>query len=95
MELKSLRDKCILFNQFMSEKGNLPPQIAEAYIESKRLIELAYLKGEIKSLESMSSEIDNQVINHMPLSMAIEFKNLVKSELKIDYDRSIVVMGMG
>ena len=34
----------------------------------------------------MSAEIDDQVVCHMPLSMAIEFKNLIKEKLKINYD---------
>ena len=86
MELKILRDKCILFNQFMSEKGGLPPQLAKAYLESNKLIELAYLEGKIKPLKSMSADIDDQVIKHMPLYMAQELKSLFKEKLNIDYD---------
>lgn len=86
MELKTLRDKCILFNQFMAEKGGLPPQLAEAYKESNKLIESAYMEGKIKPLKSMSADIDDQVIRHMPLSMAQELKNLFKEKLNIDYD---------
>lgn len=86
MELKTLRDKCLLFNQFMSEKGGLPPQLAEAYKESNKLIESAYLEGKKKPLKSMSADIDDQVIRHMPLSMAQELKNLFKEKLNIDYD---------
>lgn len=86
MELKTLRDKCLLFNQFMSEKGGLPPQLAEAYKESNKLIESAYLEGKIKPLKSMSADIDDQVIRHMPLSMAQELKSLFKEKLNIDYD---------
>ncbi|MCC5915845.1 MAG: hypothetical protein JJU02_00820 [Cryomorphaceae bacterium] len=86
MELKVLKDKCLLFNQFMAEKGALPAQLAEAYKESNKLIESAYMEGKIKPLKSMSADIDNQVIRHMPLSMAQELKNLFKEKLNIDYD---------
>lgn len=87
MELKTLRDKCILFNQFIAEKGGLPEQLDEAYKESNKLIESAYMEGKIKPLKSMSADIDDQVIRHMPLPMAQEFKNLFfKEKLNIDYN---------
>lgn len=86
MALKELRDKCLLFNQFMTEKSGLPPQLAEAYKESNKLIELAYTEGKLEPLKSMSADIDDQVIRHMPLSIAQELKNLFKKKLNIDYN---------
>jgi hypothetical protein len=39
----------------------------------------------IKSLRDFSADIDDQVLRHMPLAIAVEFKNLIKEKLKIDY----------
>lgn len=86
LELKALRDKCLLFNNFMSEKWGLPPLMAKAYKESNRLIETAYLEGKIKPLKAMSSDIDNEVLRHMPLHLAEELKRLFKEKLDIDYN---------
>ena len=86
MEFKMLRDKCLLFNQFMVEKGGLPPQLAEAYKESNRLIEKAYADGNPKPLKAMNKDIDNQVLQHMPLKMATDLKQLFKEKLEIDFE---------
>ena len=85
-ELKLLRDKCLLFNQFMIEKSLIPPELVEAYNESNKLIEKTYREKKIKPLKIMSVDIDDQVIRHMPLSMAIEFKSYLKEKLNIDYN---------
>ncbi len=76
MELKILRDKCLLFNQFMMEKGGLPSALNEAYIESNKLIEDAFRDGNLKPLTAMSADIDDQVLRHMPISMALELKKV-------------------
>lgn len=88
MELKMLRDKCLLFNQFMSEKGGLPAQLAEAYKESNKLIKFAYSERNIKPLRSMCADIDDQINRHMPLTMAQEIKNIFKDNFHIDYTTS-------
>jgi len=85
-ELKKLRDKCILFNQFMIERGAIPKELVGAYIESNRLLESAYQEGKIKPLRAASNDIDDQVIRHMPLSMALELKSFFKAKLGIDLD---------
>jgi len=86
MELKMLRDKCLLYNQFMVEKGGLPPQLAEAYKESNRLIEKAYAEGNPKPLKVMNNDIDNQVLQHMPLKMVTDLKKLFKEKLDINFE---------
>lgn len=86
MELKKLRDKCLLFNQFMIEKGGMPSALAEAYKESNRLIEKAYADGDPKPLKAMNKDIDNQVLKHMPLQMSIELKKTFKEKLGINFD---------
>jgi hypothetical protein len=85
-ELKILRDKCLLFNQFMIEKGGIPSVLAEAYKESNRLIEKAYADGNPKPLKAMNKDIDNQVLKHMPLQMAADFKKIFKEKLGIDFE---------
>ena len=85
-ELKELRDKCILFNQFMIKRGDIPKKLIGAYTESNRLLESAYQEGEIKPLRAASNDIDDQVIRHMPLSMALELKSFFKAKLGIDLD---------
>jgi len=86
IELKTLRDKCLLFNQFMIEKGHFPEALLGSLKESKVLIEVAYEKGNLKSLRSMSNDIDNQVIRYMPLSMALELKILFMEKLGVDFE---------
>ncbi|GGH07646.1 hypothetical protein [Mucilaginibacter phyllosphaerae] len=85
-ELKKLRDKCILFNQFMLERGAIPKELVGAYTESNRLLESAYQEGKIKPLRAASNDIDDQVIRHMPSSMALELKSFFKAKLGIDLD---------
>lgn len=85
-ELKKLRDKCLLFNQFMIEKGGFPPQLADSFKNANNLIETAYKEGNIQSLKTMSMDIDNQVLKEMPISMSIELKKLFKEKLDIDFD---------
>lgn len=85
-ELELLRNKCLLFNSFLIDKGGLSPELIESYKESNRLIEKAYEEGKIKPLKSMSIDIDDQVIRHMPLSMATELKLLFKKNLDIDFN---------
>ncbi len=85
-ELKLLKDKCLLYTQFVIQKLSGSPELIKGLEETSRLVEKAYQDEKIKPLKDMSAEIDDQVIRHMPLSMAIEFKNLIKEKLKITYD---------
>jgi hypothetical protein len=85
-ELEKLRDKCILFNQFMIEKGAVPNELVSAYTELNSLLESAYQEGKIRPLRAASNDIDDQVIRHMPLSMALELQSFFKSKLGIDLD---------
>lgn len=84
-ELKFLRDKCLLFNKYMIETGSFPSGLLEAYEESKRLIEKAFLDGNLKSLQTMSRDIDNQVLKPMPTAMALKLKKIFKEKLGIEY----------
>lgn len=86
IELKALRDKCLLFNQFMIEGGYFPNELAAAFKDSNLLIEASYKDGKIRPLKSMSNDIDNQVLRHMPLSMALRLKAFFKDKLGIDFE---------
>jgi Zn-dependent M16 (insulinase) family peptidase len=85
-ELERLRDKCLFYTQFLIQKLSDSPELIKGLEETYRLVEKAYQDEKIKPLKAMSAEIDDQVICHMPLSMAVEFKNLIKEKLKINYD---------
>lgn len=85
-ELKLLRDKCLLFTGFAIQKLSDSPELIKGFEENYRFVEKAYREEKIKPLKAMSDEIDNQVIHHMPLAMAVEFKKLIKEKLKINYD---------
>ena len=39
----------------------------------------------LNPLRAFSADIDDQVLRHMPLAIAVEFKNLIKEKLRIDY----------
>jgi len=86
IELKALRDKCLLFNQFMIEGGYVPNELAEAFKDSNLLIEASYKDGKIQPLKSMSNDIDNQVLRHMPLSMALKLKAFFKEKLDVNFE---------
>jgi hypothetical protein len=85
-ELKLLKDKCLFYTRFVIQKLSGSPELIKGLEETSRLVEKAYQDEKIKPLKAMSAEIDDQVIRHMPLSMAVEFKNLIKEKLKIAYD---------
>lgn len=84
-ELEFLREKCLLFNQFMMEKV-APIQMHEFYKESNKLIEKAFKSQNLKPLQVMSKEIDRDILKHMPLPMAVEFKKFVSDKINIDFD---------
>jgi len=83
---KILRDKCLLFNQFMIDKRYIPRELIEAYQETNKLIEIAYQERKIKPLKAASQDIDDQVMRHMPLSVAYELKKLFKERLNVDFE---------
>lgn len=83
---KILRNKCLLFNQFMIDNGDIPRELIEAYQETNKLIEIAYQERKIKPLRAASRDIDDQVIRHMPLAVAFELKKLFKERLNIDFE---------
>jgi hypothetical protein len=85
-ELELLKDKCLFYTQFLIQKLSGSPELIKGLEETYRLVEKAYQDEKIKPLKAMSAEIDDRVVCHMPLSMAIEFKNLIKEKLKINYD---------
>ncbi|MEJ5962752.1 hypothetical protein [Pedobacter immunditicola] len=84
--LKTLRDKCILYNQFMIDSGAIPRELMGTYLAANKYIEAAYQEGKMKPLKAISIDIDDQVIRHMPLSMANKLKGLFKEKLHIDYE---------
>ena len=86
MELEQLRDKCLLFNQFMIEGGYFPDELAEGFKNSNTLIETFYKEGKIKPLKSMSNNIDSQALKHMPISMALKLKAFFKEKLDVNFE---------
>ena len=84
-ELELLKDKCIFYTQFVIQKLSSSPESIQGLEETYRFIQEAYQEKRIKSLRAFSADIDDQVLRHMPLAIAVEFKNLIKEKLKIDY----------
>lgn len=84
--IRLLRDKCLLYNKFIIDKGGLPAALVQIVMESDKVIETAYLKNDIKRLKAMSADIDDEVLRQMSLSMAQEIRRLFLDKLNIDYD---------
>jgi len=81
-----LRDKCLLFVQFLLEKNTIPQELVPSYKDMINKINTAYQEKKVKPLKAMSTDIDDQVMRHMPLATAMDFKNVLNEKLKIDYD---------
>jgi TRAP-type mannitol/chloroaromatic compound transport system substrate-binding protein len=81
-QLKALKEKCQLFNQFMIEKAGMPAQLFE---ETNRLLEKAYDEKNIKILKAADAD-NNEQVKHMPLPLALELKSFLKQKLNIDFD---------
>jgi len=85
-ELELLKDKCVFYTQFVIQKLSSSPESIRGLEETYRFIQEAYQLKKIKPLRAFSADIDDQVLRHMPLAIAVEFKNLIKEKLKIDYE---------
>jgi hypothetical protein len=85
-ELELLKDKCVFYTQFVIQKLSSSPESIQGLEETYRFIQEAYQTKKIKPLRAFSADIDDQVLRHMPLAIAVEFKNLIKEKLKIDYE---------
>lgn len=85
-ELELLKDKCLFYTQFLIQRLSEFPELIKGLEQTYRWVEETYEDEEIKALKEMSAEIDDLVIRHMPLTMAIEFKNLIREKLNINYD---------
>jgi len=85
-ELELLKDKCVFYTQFVLQKLSFSPESIQGLEETYRLILEAYQAKQIKPLRAFSADIDDQVLRHMPLAIALEFRNLIKEKLKIDYE---------
>ncbi|MET7000197.1 hypothetical protein [Chitinophaga defluvii] len=83
--LKLLRDKWFFFNQFLYGNKPMQPELREAFKESERLVEDAYLTGKTRVLKAASNDIDAHV-RDFPLPLALDFKKQIKEQLGIDYD---------
>lgn len=90
-EIKKIRDKCLLFNEFMAKHIGPNNPLSAAYAESNFLIENAYRKRKIKPLLAMSADIDEQVMRHMPLELAAEIIELFKAKLNIKIDNKQII----
>lgn len=82
IELKILKDKCLLFNRFLIERAGMH---APLFDETNNLLEKAYQEKNIKVLKDADSDINEQV-KHMPLSLALELKKNFKEKLNIDFN---------
>lgn len=69
-----------------SEEGMTPLQLKDAYEESDKLIEAAYIKGKLIYLKSMSADINDQVRRHIPPHLAQELEKIFREKLNINYD---------
>ena len=85
-ELELLKDKCVFYTQFVIQKLSSSPESIRGLEETYRFIQEAYQMKKIKPWRAFSADIDDQVLRHMPLAIAVEFKNLIKEKLKIDYE---------
>jgi hypothetical protein len=85
-ELEKLKCKCILVNQFMAEHGGFPPAVRPFFSESNRRIDEAYSLCNARLLRAISSDIDWQIINHMPISMALKMKRIFKVKFGADLE---------
>jgi len=84
-ELELLKDKCVFYTQFVLQKLSSSPESIQGLEETYRLILEAYEMKRLNPLRAFSADIDDQVLRHMPLAIAVEFKNLIKEKLRIDY----------
>ena len=84
-ELELLKDKCLFYTQFVIQKLSASPDSIKGMEETYRLVQKAYQMKRVKPLKAISADIDDQVLRYMPLPIALEFKNLIKERLKIDY----------
>lgn len=86
-ELDKLKCKCTLVNQYMAEHGGFPPAVRPFFAESNRRIDEAYSLCNIRLLRLISKDIDWQIMNNMPISMALKMKHVFRvkcgSELEI------------
>ncbi|HEY2722497.1 MAG TPA: hypothetical protein VGI82_12270 [Chitinophagaceae bacterium] len=85
-ELELLKDKCLLYTQFIIQKLSTSPESIKGLENTYRQIQKAYEGKKIEPLKKLSAEIDEQLFKEMPLSMAIEFRNLIKEKLNINYE---------
>lgn len=81
-QLKKIKDKCQLFNQFLIDRAGMPAHLFE---ETNRLLEKAYHEKDLKVLKAADRDNYEQ-IRHMPPSLALEFKKRLKEILNIDFD---------
>ncbi|QNN44816.1 hypothetical protein [Pedobacter roseus] len=84
-ELETLKCKCILVNEFMAEHGGFSPAMRPFFAQSSKRIDEAYAMCNIKLLRAISSDIDYQIINHMPFSMALKMRQFLKDEPGADF----------
>jgi len=85
-EFELLRDKCLFYTQFIIQKLSARPESVKGIEETYRLIQNAYEAKKIRPLRAISADIDDQVLRHMPLMIAVEFRKLINDKLKIDYE---------
>lgn len=85
-ELELLKAKCLLCNRFMSEHGGFPVELKPAFEKSAEAIEKAYHNKDIRALKMASADIDDQVLRHMPVTMALELRKRFREELGINLE---------
>lgn len=84
-ELELLKNKALLFNQFMIGNGLFPTELIPALQASNKLIEDAFEQKRTAALKEADRNINEQV-RHMPIKMALELKTIFKEKLGIDYE---------
>lgn len=70
----------------MAKHGGFKPAMRPFFDKSSKRIEEAYAMHNIKLLRAISCDIDYQVVNHIPFSMASKMRRMLKDELGADFD---------
>ncbi len=84
-EFEFLRDKCLLFNEFMEKKMIISSEIINAFKNSNDLIIKACENRHTKILREGNREVDLQ-IRELPLYLALELDKLFQEKLGISID---------
>ena len=84
-ELELLRDKILLFHDFMVEKSNMPNELIKVIKSTNELINKLYERKALDLLKGEDHEVDLQ-IRELPLYLSLELDKLFQEKLGISID---------